>query len=861
MTTNEFRSTFLGYFVENNHLQMPAVNLIPTHRAAPLFTNAGMVAFLPYFFGEEKPVYRRLTSAQKCVRIRGKHDDIEMIGRTTRHLTFFEMLGNFSFGDYFKAGAIEFAWTFLTEVLGLPADRLWATVHVSDDESVGLWREITGMPAGRIQRLGEDNFWEMGPTGPCGVSSEIFYDKGPELGAEGGPAFGGEERYAEIWNLVFMQSNRLPDGTIEPLPERNIDTGAGLERILPILQGESSVFDTDVLRSLIGTAEELCGYTYGTDPEKDVSLRIVADHARASTFLLADGVIPSNEERGYVLRRIIRRAALHSKRAGAKGSVLPEMAVAVSDQMSTGYPDLPDALDRVQQILEREEHRFRETLAVGVNMLDTSLPKGATEIPGDLAFKLHDTYGLPIELTREIAAERGLMVNGAEFDAAMERQRNLARLATAKDGANLADPRLREVAELAGKTVFVGYDRLESEATILGVVPAEGGERVEVYVDVTPFYAEGGGQIGDTGIIYGPGGRGRVVNTDAPLRGLTRHYVEMDEGAFEPGQLVELKVDKDRRAALRRSHTGTHLLHWALREVLGTSAQQQGSLVAPDQLRFDFSHHAPLTQEQIHRVEALVADQIRSNGDVRVEETTQAEAKKAGALSFFGERYDSQVRVIHAGHDSVELCGGTHVHALGDIGDFLIQSESSVGANLRRIEALVGANAYEENYRERMKVAEAARALHTSPETLVNAIDKVQATVRDAAHEKRKLRAELDKYIAKDLAKTEQQEVVVARCDGRNQTELKNLASLVLEEASLRAVGLIGASGEESVAIAVVVADAVSTLDASAAAKQAAAVVGGGGGGKGPRAAVAGGNRVDAIDDAINMLRASLTAE
>ena len=601
ITTNEFRDSFLGYFERNDHLRVPAANLIPTHRAAPLFTNAGMVAFLPYFFGEEKSPYRRLTSAQKCVRIRGKHDDIEVIGRSTRHLTFFEMLGNFSFGDYFKAGAIEFAWNFLTEVLGLPADRLWATVHETDDDAFGLWQDIAGLPAERIQRLGEDNFWEMGPTGPCGVSSEIFYDKGRELGPDGGPAFGGDERYVEIWNLVFMQSNRLDDGTLEPLPERNIDTGAGLERILPIIQGKTSVFDTDILRSLIGTAEELCGYTYGADAEKDVSLRIVADHARACTFLLTDGVIPSNEERGYVLRRIIRRAALHARRAGAKGGILPELAAAVSDQMAAGYPELPAALERVQAILEREEHRFRETLTVGVNILDTSLPRGTTQIPGELAFKLHDTYGLPVELTREIAAERGITVNEAEFDAAMEQQRTQARLATAKGGTSLADNRLREIAEQVGKTVFVGYQRLESEAVVLAVVPAEDGQNLEVYVDITPFYAEGGGQIGDTGFIYGPGGRGRVVNTNAPLPGLIRHIVEVADGAFAPGQTVGLTVDKARRAALMRGHTGTHLLHWALREVLGSSAQQQGSLVAPDYLRFDFSHHSPLSQEQIRR--------------------------------------------------------------------------------------------------------------------------------------------------------------------------------------------------------------------------------------------------------------------
>jgi alanyl-tRNA synthetase len=858
-TADELRSAFLRYFTEREHVLVPSSGLIPTHPAAPLFTNAGMVQFLPYFFGEETPPYARATSSQKCVRVRGKHDDIESIGRTTRHLTFFEMLGNFSFGDYFKQGAIEYAWVFLTEVLGMDGDRLWATVHESDDEAWQLWHDAIGLPEDRIQRLGEDNFWEMSATGPCGPSSEIFLDKGPQFGREGGPKHGGEERFVEIWNLVFMASNRLADGSLEPLPKKNIDTGAGMERILPLIQGKSSVFDTDVLRRLIGTAEEVTGSVYGKDAETDVSLRILADHARAVTFLLADGVVPSNEERGYVLRKIIRRAALHGRRAGAKRGVLPTMAAAVTDVMRTGYPELDGALGRVQASLEREEDRFRETLSLGLGLLDNTLPAGASEIPGDLAFKLHDTYGFPIDLTREVAEQRGIGVDEDGFQAAMDRQRTLARAAGNKADAADQAANARLVLDRFGTTRFRGYETLAETATVVEVFPAADERGLEVFVDASPFYPAGGGQVGDTGWITSDHGRGRVVDTDAPLAGVIRHVVELEDGSITAGERVQLEVDRERRAALRRSHTGTHLLHWALRQVLGSHASQQGSLVAPDYLRFDFNHHAPLDDDELYRVERLVAEQIRGNASVEVVYMSQAEAKALGALSFFGEKYDQTVRVVRAGDHSVELCGGTHVGALGEIGGLVIRAESSIGANLRRIEALVGAAAYEENHRLRTQAKAAARLLRATPDDLLDAIRRLQEAQRTAERERRQLIAEVDQYAVRDLVRGAVRGAVIARYDGRDQADLRRLATTVLAEPGINVVALVGSPDGSSVAIAVAVDD--ETIKAPELARVAARAVGGGGSGRDARIAVAGGRDATRIGEALDLLRSAIGEE
>ncbi len=856
LTADGLRASFLDFFAQRDHKLLPSLPLVPPHPAAPLFTNAGMVQFIPIFLGEERPAFTRAVSSQKCLRVRGKHDDIENVGRTTRHLTFFEMLGNFSFGDYFKAGAIELAWEFLVEVLGIERERLWVTVHESDDESEELWQDLIGLPANRIQRAGEDNFWEMGPTGPCGPCSEIFFDKGPEHGADGGPIGGGEERFVEIWNLVFTAFNRLEDGSLEALPSRNIDTGAGLERVLPVLQGTSSVFDTDVLRRLIANGEELTGATYGDDAETDVSLRILADHARAMTFLLGDGVMPSSEERGYVLRRIIRRAARHAQRAGAQEGVLPSMAATVAATMHAGYPELTEDLDRISSILELEEHRFSDRLSVGMALLDQELADGARAISGETAFKLHDTHGFPIDLTTEIARERGVEVDQAGFEAAMARQRSSGRAAELESGSGgaLESRLLTRTADLDA-VEFLGYADLEADATIVAVEEIEGNDRVSVVCDRTPFYAESGGQVGDTGEITSAGARGLVVDTQAPATGLVVHTVELSSGTLEAGDAVHLAVDRGRRAALRRSHTATHLLQWALRETLGPQLRQQGSLVTPDVLRFDFNHHAALSGEDLERVEDLVVGQILDDAAVTTDVMALADAQSLGAMSFFGERYGERVRVVSAGERSKELCGGTHVAALGQIGEFFIRSEASVGANVRRVEALTGRAAHAESHRQRGLLAAAAGALRVAPDDVVDALERARRAQQESERTRKRLAAELDRQVTVSLAESALDGIVVARSDGRSQQELRELALAVSETADVSVVGLVGTPDGTSVAIAV--AAGAGATDSAAVVRAAARAVGGGGGGS-PRVAMGGGSDVEAIGEALAAMRGAL---
>jgi alanyl-tRNA synthetase len=860
MNADQLRASFLDFFVEREHRLTASSSLVPEHPAAPLFTNAGMVQFLPVFFGEEPPPSPRATSSQKCLRVRGKHDDIEVIGRSTRHLTFFEMLGNFSFGDYFKAEAIQYAWEFLTETLGLAGERLWATVHTTDDEAAELWHELVGLPSERIQRLGEDNFWEMGSTGPCGPCSEIFYDKGPEHGPDGGPAEGGEERYVEIWNLVFMESNRLEDGGLTPLPKRNIDTGAGLERILPIVQGKASVFDTDVLRRLIGSAEELTRSSYGRDEEDDVSLRIVADHARAVTFMLADGVVPSNLERGYVLRRIIRRAVRHGQRVGSREGMMAAMAGAVTEVMGGAYPELERSLEMVSDILEREEHRFVETLSLGLGMLEDLINGGVPMVRGSDAFMLHDTYGFPVELTAEIAAERKVGLDMEGFEAAMEHQRELARSAA---GAGAGDEQQsqaasRLVAELDGlaPTVFLGYEQTGARGELLRVLKAPDGETLEVFADRTPFYAESGGQVGDTGTIETESGIATVIDTDRPLEGIIRHRAKLEEGTLVEGQEATLRVDASRRDAIRRSHTATHLLHWALRTTFGSQLQQQGSLVEPDHLRFDFNHHSSLSDEDLVRIEELVVEDILGDETVQTTESTLEAARAEGAMSFFGDKYGDVVRVVRAGEHSTELCGGTHVTALGRIGAFVVRSESSVGANLRRIEAYTGKAAQEDHRRARTLLHTAAESLHVAPESIPEAIARLQSSLGQEERRRRALAAEADRDLASSLAESALAGSIVARLDDRDQQALRVIAAELIQRPGVGTVGLIGSPDGESVAIAVAIDGEGG--DAPAVVRAAAKVVGGGGGGKDRRLAVGGGRDVREIETALDVLRGAL---
>ena len=661
MDANALRRAFTQFFVDRGHNAVASAGLIPHHPRAPLFTNAGMNQFIPYFLGEEVPPYKRATSIQKCVRVRGKHDDIDLIGRTTRHLTFFEMLGNFSFGDYFKELAIPLAWELLTEVLHLDGDRLWVSVYRDDDEAADIWRQKIGVAPERIVRMDEDNFWEMGDTGPCGPCSEIYFDRGAEWGHEGGPAEGGEERYVEVWNLVFMQFDRQADTSLVALPKPNIDTGAGLERILTLVEGVPTIWDTTVLRPIIAVAEQMTGRSYGEDPNVDVSLRILADHARSMTFLVGNGVVPSNEDRGYVLRRLIRRAVRQAFALGVDKAVTPGLVDACVQVMHGAYPELDSASGLITDVAAREEARFRATLRSGLSMLDSELAAGSASISGETAFRLHDTHGFPVELTREIAAERGASVDEEGFAAAMRRQRAQSRAggrAPAAGEDRIGDYR-RLLAD-SGPTRFVGYDTNSATTTIVATLETPEGE-IEIFLAETPFYAEGGGQVGDVGVIETDTGKAVIRDTTRALPDLYRHVASVVDGEIRPGQSATAVIDADRRTAIRRNHTGTHLLHSALRRVLGEHVKQQGSLVAADRLRFDFTHYHPLDAGEIAKVEDIVNGQILADEDVSVEVMSRSAADVAGAVAFFEDKYGDQVRVVAAGAASLELCGGTHV--------------------------------------------------------------------------------------------------------------------------------------------------------------------------------------------------------
>jgi alanyl-tRNA synthetase len=870
MDANRLRRVFLEFFADRGHAVVPSSGLIPHHPRAPLFTNAGMNQFLPYLLGEEIPPHVRATSVQKCVRIKGKHDDIELIGRTTRHFTFFEMLGNWSFGDYFKEGAIAFAWELCTQTLGLEADRLWVTVYETDDEAAAIWRDRIGVPEERIQRMGADNFWEMGDTGPCGPCSEIFYDRGPDFGAEGGPAHGGEERFLEFWNLVFMQYDRQPDGSLNPLPKGNIDTGLGLERTLSILQDVPSAWETDTVRPVIAAAEAATRREYGSDPEADVALRILADHGRSMTFLVNDGVFPTNEDRGYVLRRLIRRAVRHAFQLGVEEVVTPALVHATVEVMRDAYPELHRNEEFITGVVAREEQRFRATLRAGLAMLEEALATGGGVVTGDVAFRLHDTHGFPIELTREIAAEKGVAVDEAGFADAMARQRRQSKEG-GKKGAAVAEHlgTYQELVEQFGATEFVGYTDDETSARVLAVLPIqppEGAEsphleHVEVFLDRTPFYAEGGGQVGDTGFLHTPTGAANVLDTTYALPGLHRHTAVVLRGSITAGQEAKATIDVDRRAAIRRNHTGTHLLHAALREVLGQHVKQAGSLVAPDRLRFDFSHYGPMTPEEIVRVEDLVNDRILADEAVQATVVPKAEADRMGAIAFFGDKYGDMVRVVRAGSRSMELCGGTHVSALGQIGPVRIVSEGSIGSNLRRLEATTGTATLERLRHDEAVIGQAAQLLKASPDELLPAIERRLGELRSTQDELKNLRQVGLREQARVLAEaaTADGGAVVARRDGLDQRQLQELALTVRGLPGVRVVVLGGSPGEGRAALVAAVAKG-SDLVASDLIAEPARIVGGGGG-KNPEVAIAGGRDPSRLDEALDVVRQALGLE
>jgi len=849
MDGESLRRTFTAFFAARGHEVVPSAGLVPHHPRAPLFTNAGMNQFIPYYLGEEVPPYRRATSVQKCVRIRGKHDDIDLVGRTTRHLTFFEMLGNFSFGDYFKREAITWAWEHLTEVLGLDGERVWASVYVDDDEAAALWSDTVGLPADRVVRMGEDNFWEMGETGPCGPSSEIYYDRGPDFGEEGGPLHGGEERYVELWNLVFTQFDRQADGSLEPLPRPNIDTGAGLERLLAVLQGVPSIWETDVLRPIIATAESLSGRPYGEDAETDVALRVLADHARSTSLLVADGVLPSNDGRGYVLRRLIRRTVLTARRLGVDVPVTPTLATSAAEILGGTYRSLEDDLELVRGVLEREERAFDRTLRTGLSLLDEAFEAARSadgKLPGEVAFRLHDTHGFPIELTEELAGEAGIAVDRAGFDTAMEAQRARARQA-ARTPAAADEEAYRRLVDAEGPTTFVGRspDHYAVPARVVGVLAGAEPGTAEVFLDRTPFYAEGGGQVGDTGAIVTETGRADVYDTVAALPGLTAHRVRL-QGEVFAGQDALATIDAPRREAIRRNHTGTHLLHAALRSVLGDHVRQQGSHVGPDRLRFDFSHHRAPAAEELAAVVEMANGDVLTDDPVETLETSRADAERMGAVAFFEEKYGDVVRVVRAGPHSLELCGGTHVHALGMIGPIEIVSEGSIGSNTRRLFATTGLATVNEASRRAALVHEASNLLKVEPHELLDALQRLVDRQRATDKELARLRQSAVEGEAAALAGTAESGIVTARRDGRPADELRGLALAVRRRDGVAAV-VLGGQDDGKVALAVATGG---DPDAAAVVRQLGPLVGGGGGGS-AEVAVAGGRDPAGIDRAL----------
>ena len=854
MDANQLRSAFTGFFASRRHTVVPSASLIP-YDPSILFTIAGMVPFKPYFLGEENPPWPRATTVQKCFRTL----DIDIVGTTTRHNTFFEMLGNFSFGDYFKAEAIPYAWEFVTEVLALDGELIWVTVHDSDDEAFQIWADVVGLPTERIQRMGEDNFWKMGETGPCGPSSELYLDRGPELGDPGGPAHGGEERYVELWNLVFMQLNRHEDGTLSELPRRNIDTGAGLERLLTVLQGVHSAFETDVLSPLVATAESLTDHRYGADEHHDVALRILADHGRAMTMLVSDGVVPSNDGRGYVLRHLIRRAVLAARRLGVERIVTPSLAATTAEVMGDAYPDLRANLDLVQESLEREEHGFDRTLRTGLNLLegawDEARKSGETVLPGEVAFRLHDTHGFPIELTTELSAEQGLGVDREGFEEAMGEQRRRARQA-ARHPVEADERAYRDLLEREGPTVFLGYEphAYQTPSRVVGILAGSEPGTAEIFLDRTPFYAEGGGQVGDTGTIVTETGRALVYDTVPAVAGLTAHRAKV-EGEILVGQDALAAIDGVRREALRRNHTGTHLVHAALREVLGDHVRQQGSLVAPDRLRFDFSHHGPLTRDEVGSVLEIANADVLTDEPVSTTETTRRDAEAMGALSFFGDKYGDRVRVVRAGPHSLEFCGGTHVDALGAIGPVSILSEGSIGANTRRIFAVTGLDSVKRSLERDALLQDAAELLKTEPEGVVEGLQRLVDRQRTAERELQNLRAAAADRDAAELAGTLAAGLVVGRRDGLAPDALRSLAQSVQRRSGARAVVLGGSADGAKVAVAVATGDEV---DATALVRQVAPIVGGGGGGS-PHLALAGGRTPERLDEALAEARRILS--
>jgi alanyl-tRNA synthetase len=865
-TVAQIRQTFLDFFKERGHTVVPSSSLVPVNDPTLMFTNSGMVQFKDVFLGTDKRPYVRAASVQACLRAGGKHNDLENVGYTARHHTFFEMLGNWSFGDYFKRESLKWAWELLTEVYQLPADRLWATVYLEDDEAYDIWTKEIGLPPERVVRIGDnkgaryasDNFWMMADTGPCGPCSEIFFDHGP--GIPGGPPGSPDEdgdRYIEIWNNVFMQFDMQPDGSVRPLPAPCVDTGMGLERLAAILQHVHSNYEIDLFEALIVAAAR---ETHTSDLSNP-SLRVIADHIRATSFLVADGVIPSNEGRGYVQRRIIRRAIRHGYKLGQKTPFFHKLVPDLVRVMGEAYPHLAKSEQRVMDVLKAEEERFYETLANGMDILDAALAGGRKVLSGDVAFKLHDTYGFPLDLTNDVCRERGVTVDVAAFDAAMERQKAAGRAA--------GKFKMDRVLDYAGEVSrFVGYEKLEERAKITAiyvegtsVAALNSGQDGIVVLDATPFYAESGGQVGDAGVLESGSARFKVDDTQKIRADVYGHHGRLAEGTLNVGDHVTAKVDMKRRAATMRNHSVTHLMHKALREVLGDHVQQKGSLVDPDKTRFDFTHNQPVTPAQLREIEDRVNAEILANAPTQARVMDLDSARATGAVMLFGEKYGETVRVLDIG-TSRELCGGTHVSRTGDIGLCKVVSEGGVAAGIRRIEAVTGANALAYTQQLEATVAGMAGALKAAPTELQQRVgqvlDQVRTLEREVAQLKGKLASSQGDELVARAVDVKGVKVLAARLDGADAKTLRETMDKLKDKLKTAAIVLAAVDGNKVQIAAGVTADTMGKVKAGELVNFVAQQVGGKGGGK-PDMAMAGGTDASKLPAALQSVRGWVT--
>ncbi|RMH50766.1 MAG: alanine--tRNA ligase [Zetaproteobacteria bacterium] len=872
METAEIRQRFLDFFAARDHTVVPSSGLVPHADPTLLFTNAGMVQFKNCFLGRESRSYRRAVSSQKCVRAGGKHNDLENVGHTARHHTFFEMLGNFSFGDYFKREAIDYAWRFLTDELAIDPERLFVTVFEEDDEAYDIWRREIGIPKGRIARIGaRDNFWSMGDTGPCGPCSEIFYDHGPEIpgGPPGSPDEEGD-RFVEIWNLVFMQYDRAADGTLTPLPHPSVDTGMGLERIAAVMQGVHDNYDIDLFRHLIDAAGQITGIT-APDAAQQVSLRVLADHLRSVSFLLAEGVLPANEGRGFVLRRILRRACRHARLLGMEEACIHRLVPALVQTMGGHFHELVEQQETIARLIRIEEERFIRTLDKGLKLVEEAVARAGAggTIDGETLFTLYDTYGFPLDLTADIVRPHGIALDHAGFERCMEQQRQRARSAWRGSGEQAVPEALFSVREQYGPTEFLGYHTTEAEGSVIALLVEhepverlEAGTRAMVVTNQTPFYGESGGQVGDRGTIEADQSRFIVEDTQKLLPDLWVHIGRMEQGTLSRGAIVMQRVDGRRRDAIRRNHTATHLLHRALRRLLGDHVRQAGSLVDDARLRFDFHHFSPLSQEEIEQIEQQVEAAILANSPVTTAVMDQEEAIARGAMALFGEKYGDQVRVVTAG-DSVELCGGTHVTATGDIGLFRITGESGIAAGVRRIEAVTGDVAFARMQQDRALLQRLSARLRSRPEALPGQVEQLQERLKERERELEAVRARaataaLDRLIARA---DRVGEVAVLSCPAPEEAEdLRDLMDKAKARLKSGVIAFGRRRGEKVQLIVGVTGDLTDRFHAGRLVNRLAEQCGGRGGGK-PEMAMAGGTRPDRLEQALHALPGIIAQE